>query len=35
MMIQLNVVIQIDPSVEYRMKKAERVPYTFYCFFPK
>ena len=32
-MIQLNVVIQIDPSVECRTKQVERVSYTFYCFF--
>ena len=32
-MIQLNVVIQIDPGVEYRTKQVERVSYTFYCFF--
>ena len=34
-MIHLNVVIQIDPSVEYRTKQAEHVSYTFYCFSPK
>ena len=33
-MIQLNMVLQIDPSVEYRTKQAERVSYTFSSFFP-
>ena len=31
--IQLNVVIQIDPSVEYRTKQADHVSYNFYFFF--